>query len=109
MPRRADRSVLYEVTRLWLEVVARQGSLFEPAGRVWDATVVEALIGRVVGSPETDASGFQDKLGRQARAEGPVGQRLAAEAMYVFLLKDASGLESTKRQQYLNDFHLLLI
>ncbi len=97
MPARVDRPLIYEVTRRWLDVVADGGSLFEPLEAVWTPQAVEALVGQIVGSPDHGVDGFQEKLRHQSRAEGRPGQRLAAEAMFVFLVKDASGLEKTKR------------
>jgi len=97
MPARHDRPFIYDVTRRWLDVVANQSSLFEPEEPVWDRDAITALVEQIVGSPDMGSDGFQQKLRQQARAEGRRGQRLAAEAMYVFLLKDASGLETTKR------------
>jgi hypothetical protein len=97
VPARSDRPLLYAVTRQWLDVVAAEASLFLPAEAVWSRDAVQALIARVVDSPDYGGDGFQEKLRHQAQEEGPAGQRVAAEAMFVFLLKDASGLESTKR------------
>jgi MoxR-like ATPase len=99
MPRRADRPLIYDVTRRWLDVVASGGGLFRPAASVWTVAAVEALHRRIVDHPDTGARSFQDKLNEQARAEGPTGQRLAAEAMFVWQIKDSSGLPTTKRDQ----------
>ncbi len=99
MPRRPDRPQIYDVTRRWLDVVAAGGGLFRPTSRVWTITAVEALHERIVSYPDTSQRGFQEKLGEQARAEGPAGQRLAAEALFVWQVKDSSGLPGTKRRQ----------
>ncbi|NMH80775.1 hypothetical protein [Pseudonocardia xinjiangensis] len=50
-------------------------------------------------TPDNGSREFQDKLLGQARAEGPEGQRLAAEALYVWQIKDSSSLAATKRGQ----------
>lgn len=97
MPRRADRPLIYDVTRRWLDVVASGNGLFQPAAPVWTITTVEALHRRIVNFPDTGARSFQDKLNEQARAEGSTGQRLAAEALFVWQVKDSSGLAETKR------------
>ena len=97
MPARQDRPLLYSVAREWLDVVAARGSLFEPQAAVWDRETIVAFISGITDPPDTGADGFQAKLHRQAVAEGRAVQRLYAEAMYVFQLKDASGREGVKR------------
>ena len=99
MPERRDRLPIYEVTRRWLDAVASRASLFEPAGAVWTPETIDTLIRVIVDNPDFGPGGFQAKLNEQARSVGPDAQRLAAEAMFVFQLKDASALASTKRRQ----------
>ncbi|WP_130289452.1 AAA family ATPase [Pseudonocardia sediminis] len=93
------RPLIYSVTREWLDAVARGGSLFLPEASVWTPETIEALYQRIVGDPQTDSSGFQEKLLHQVHQEGEAAQRLAAEAMFVFQIKDASGRAATKRAQ----------
>lgn len=99
MPRRPDRSLIYEVALRWLNVVAAQSSLFTPERAVWTKVALQGLHGRITGAPDFGPGGFQAKLRQQAEAEGPAGKLLAAEAMFVFQLKDSSGLAVSKRAQ----------
>ncbi len=99
MPRLLDRSILDTLTRTWLDVVANGGSLFSPQSAVWTPAALESLYEQIVTTPDNGSRGFQDKLLGQARAEGPEGQRLAAEALYVWQIKDSSSLAATKRGQ----------
>lgn len=100
MPERRDRPEIYRLARRWLDVAADRTSLFDPVASVWTPETIDALHQEIVGNPDPGPRGFQEKLNEQARNVGPVvGQRLAAEAMFVFHLKDASMLARTKQAQ----------
>lgn len=99
MPERVDRPEIYAAAKRWLDVVAQGTSLFEPPARVWIPETIDALREEIVGNPDPGPGGFQAKLNEQARNVGPAAQRLAAEAMFVFHLKDASMLATTKQNQ----------
>ena len=98
MPRLLDRSIIYHLTHTWLDVVAHGGSLFLPVASVWTPAAMESLYEQIVTTPDNGPGGFRAKLLDQSRAEGPTGQRLAAEALYVWQLKDSSSLAATKRK-----------
>jgi len=98
MPKRSDRPILYDATDRWLATVEVGGSLFEPEAPVWLVEVIEGLVDRVWNDADHGPTGFQQKLLGQASQEPPPGKRLAAEAMFVFFLKDASALATTKRR-----------
>jgi MoxR-like ATPase len=99
MPRLLDRPLIYDLTRTWLDVVANGGSLFQPWAEVWTPAVCDSLFKQIVTTPDNGPGGFQAKLLDQARAEGPTGQRLAAEALYVWQIKDNASGAATKRLQ----------
>lgn len=101
MPRLLDRSILYDLTRKWLDVVAAGGSLFQPRAVVWTPASTRSLYEQIVTTPDDKTTKFQPTLLEQARAEGPAGRRLAAEALYVWQLKDSSSSAATKRNQVL--------
>lgn len=99
MPRLIDRSAIYDLTRKWLDVIATGGSLFLPRDQVWTPHAVDSLYEQIVTTPDDKTAKFHGTLRQQALAEGTGGQRLAAEALYVWQLKDSSSLASTKRKQ----------
>ncbi|WFG42338.1 AAA family ATPase [Pseudonocardia alni] len=99
MPRLTDRSIIYDLTGEWLDVVVRGGTLFLPHANVWTPSTIESLYEQIVTTPDDEATKFHATLLQQAKAEGPAGHRLAAEALYVWQLKDSSSLAMTKRKQ----------
>lgn len=99
MPRLTDRSAIYTLTHVWLDVVEKGGSLFLPHTDVWVKSTIDSLYEQIVTTPDDKAARFHPTLFQQAHAEGPAGQRLAAEALFVWQLKDSSSRAATKRKQ----------
>jgi MoxR-like ATPase len=83
--------------RRFLDVLEEQESLLTPGQGIWTERNLADLFERVAGRPDKGEGSFIDKLVRETRGTSPTVMQLAAEALFVFHLKDAETPARTKR------------
>lgn len=84
--------------RNFLDALEGDGSIFDPTRTIWTAGAIDDVYHRVVTNPDTSDRPFEPKLLDQLAGAGDQAVGLAAEALYVWYLKDNQTATVEKRR-----------
>ena len=99
MPQRLDRPLIYSATNEFLQALDDDGSIFGFSAPTWTTENLNETFRRVVEHPDLSKRDFEVKLLDQLNGASDDEIGLAAEAVFVWYLKDSQTSAADKRQR----------